>query len=78
VPAGDTGVDGREIAYIFGQYDKLNNCFAGVLTGKGLNWGGSLMSPQGDRLCADLLCRGDAPGAGRVDKGRKLRGVRFG
>ena len=43
VPAGDIGVGGREIGYLFGQYKKLRNEFTGVLTGKGLNWGGSLI-----------------------------------
>jgi glutamate dehydrogenase (NADP+) len=43
VPAGDIGVGGREIGYMFGQYKKLRNEFTGVLTGKGLNWGGSLI-----------------------------------
>lgn len=42
VPAGDIGVGGREIGYLFGQYKKLTNTFTGVLTGKGLGWGGSL------------------------------------
>ena len=42
VPAGDIGVGGREIGYMFGQYKKLTNTFTGVLTGKGLGWGGSL------------------------------------
>jgi len=42
VPAGDIGVGGREIGYMFGQYKKLTNVFTGVLTGKGLEWGGSL------------------------------------
>lgn len=42
VPAGDIGVGGREIGYLFGQYKRLSNQFTGVLTGKGLNWGGSL------------------------------------
>ncbi|MDD4004993.1 MAG: NADP-specific glutamate dehydrogenase [Elusimicrobiaceae bacterium] len=45
VPAGDIGVGGREIGYLFGQYKKLHNRFEGVLTGKGLNWGGSLVRP---------------------------------
>ena len=43
VPAGDIGVGGREIGFLFGQYKKLRNEFTGVLTGKGLNWGGSLI-----------------------------------
>jgi glutamate dehydrogenase (NADP+) len=46
VPAGDIGVGAREIGYLFGMYKKLRNAFAGVLTGKGLNWGGSLMRPE--------------------------------
>jgi glutamate dehydrogenase (NADP+) len=46
VPAGDIGVGGREIGYMFGQYKRLANEFTGVLTGKGLNWGGSLIRPE--------------------------------
>jgi glutamate dehydrogenase (NADP+) len=46
VPAGDIGVGGREIGYLFGQYKKLKNEFSGVLTGKGLSWGGSLIRPE--------------------------------
>jgi len=46
VPAGDIGVGGREIGYLFGMYKKLKNEFAGVLTGKSLNWGGSLIRPE--------------------------------
>jgi glutamate dehydrogenase (NADP+) len=46
VPAGDVGVGGREIGFLFGQYKKLSNEFSGVLTGKGLNWGGSLIRPE--------------------------------
>ncbi|MFN7942100.1 MAG: NADP-specific glutamate dehydrogenase [Thermoanaerobaculia bacterium] len=46
VPAGDIGVGGREIGYLFGYYKKLRNEFTGVLTGKGLNWGGSLIRPE--------------------------------
>jgi glutamate dehydrogenase (NADP+) len=46
VPAGDIGVGGREIGYLFGMYKKLANEFTGVLTGKGLNWGGSLIRPE--------------------------------
>jgi glutamate dehydrogenase (NADP+) len=46
VPAGDIGVGGREIGYMFGQYRRLRNEFTGVLTGKGLNWGGSLIRPE--------------------------------
>ncbi len=46
VPAGDIGVGGREIGYMFGQYKKLTNSFTGVLTGKGLGWGGSLVRTE--------------------------------
>ncbi|HZJ48902.1 MAG TPA: NADP-specific glutamate dehydrogenase [Acidimicrobiia bacterium] len=46
VPAGDMGVGGREIGYMFGQYKKLANEFSGILTGKGAGWGGSLIRPQ--------------------------------
>jgi glutamate dehydrogenase (NADP+) len=46
VPAGDIGVGGREIGYLFGMYKKLQNEFTGVLTGKGRNWGGSLIRPE--------------------------------
>jgi glutamate dehydrogenase (NADP+) len=46
VPAGDIGVGGREIGYLYGQYKRLRNEFTGVLTGKGLNWGGSLIRPE--------------------------------
>ncbi len=46
VPAGDIGVGGREIGFLFGEYKRLHNEFTGVLTGKGLNWGGSLIRPE--------------------------------
>jgi glutamate dehydrogenase (NAD(P)+)/glutamate dehydrogenase (NADP+) len=46
VPAGDIGVGGREIGYMFGQYKRLRNEFTGVLTGKGIGWGGSLIRPE--------------------------------
>jgi glutamate dehydrogenase (NADP+) len=46
VPAGDMGVGAREIGFMFGQYKKLTNEFTGVLTGKGINWGGSLIRPE--------------------------------
>lgn len=53
IPAGDIGVGGREIGYMFGQYKRIRNEFTGVLTGKGLNWGGSLARTQatGYGLC---------------------------
>ncbi|MCF8242961.1 MAG: NADP-specific glutamate dehydrogenase [Melioribacteraceae bacterium] len=46
VPAGDIGVGGREIGFLFGQYKRIRNEFTGVLTGKGINWGGSLIRPE--------------------------------
>src|SRR5690606_1473629 len=46
VPAGDIGVGGREVGYLFGQYKRIANEFTGVLTGKGLKWGGSLIRPE--------------------------------
>ena len=46
VPAGDIGVGGREIGYLFGQYKRIRNEFSGILTGKGLEWGGSLIRPE--------------------------------
>lgn len=46
IPAGDIGVGGREIGFLFGQYKRIRNEFTGILTGKGLNWGGSLIRPE--------------------------------
>src|SRR5690606_3706065 len=46
IPAGDIGVGAREIGFLFGMYKKLRNEFTGVLTGKGLSWGGSLIRPE--------------------------------
>ena len=52
VPAGDIGVGGREIGYMFGQYKRIRNEFTGVLTGKGLSYGGSLIRPEATGYCA--------------------------
>ncbi|HNW82038.1 MAG TPA: NADP-specific glutamate dehydrogenase [bacterium] len=61
VPAGDIGVGGREIGYMFGQYKRIRNEFTGVLTGKGFNWGGSLVRPEatgyGAIFFADEMCK---------------------
>src|SRR3546814_15337552 len=46
VPAGDIGVGGREIGFMFGQYKRITNQFTGVLTGKGIEWSGSLIGPE--------------------------------
>ncbi|MCH8940894.1 MAG: NADP-specific glutamate dehydrogenase [Bacteroidetes bacterium] len=63
IPAGDIGVGGREIGYLFGQYKKLKNEFTGILTGKGLNWGGSLI-------------RSEATGYGNVYFGAEMLATR--
>ncbi|MCH8170218.1 MAG: NADP-specific glutamate dehydrogenase [Bacteroidetes bacterium] len=63
IPAGDIGVGGREIGYLFGQYKKLKNEFTGILTGKGLNWGGSLI-------------RSEATGYGNVYFGSEMLATR--
>ena len=57
VPAGDIGVGGREIGFMFGMYKKLKNSFTGVLTGKGASWGGSLIRPESYRVWRRVLCR---------------------
>ena len=57
VPAGDIGVGGREIGFMFGQYKRLRNEFSGVLTGKGLNWGGSLIRPEATGYGAVYFCQ---------------------
>ena len=59
VPAGDIGVGGREVGYLFGQYKRLQNEYTGVLTGKGIPFGGS-RPYRGYRLRPVLLCQGDA------------------
>jgi len=63
VPAGDIGVGGREIGFMFGQYKRIRNEFTGILTGKGLNWGGSLIRPE-------------ATGYGAVYFGENMLGTR--
>jgi glutamate dehydrogenase/leucine dehydrogenase len=57
VPAGDIGVGGREIGYFFGQYKRLKNEFTGVLTGKGIEWGGSLIRPEATGYGATYFAR---------------------
>lgn len=64
VPAGDIGVGAREIGFMFGQYKRISNAFNGVLTGKGLNWGGSLIRPEATGYGAvyfaqEMLATGD-------------------
>ncbi len=81
VPAGDIGVGGREIGYLFGQYKRIKNEFTGVLTGKGLEWGGSLIRPEATGYGAvyfahemlntrdDSLEGEDLPGLGQRQRG---------
>jgi glutamate dehydrogenase (NADP+) len=57
VPAGDIGVGGREIGFLFGQYKRLKNEFTGVLTGKGIEWGGSLIRPEATGYGATYFAR---------------------
>jgi glutamate dehydrogenase (NADP+) len=71
VPAGDIGVGGREIGYMFGQYKRLRNEFTGVLTGKGLAWGGSLIRPEATGygcvyLAAEMLATRNQTFAGKT------------
>jgi glutamate dehydrogenase (NADP+) len=71
VPAGDIGVGGREIGYLFGQYKRLRNEFSGVLTGKGLGWGGSLIRPEATGygcvyLAAEMLATRNQTFAGKT------------
>lgn len=92
VPAGDIGVGGREIGFLFGQYKRLKDQFSGALTGKGLNWGGSLLRPEatGYGLCyfteAMLATKGESfagktvviSGAGNVAQYAAQKAMRLG
>lgn len=71
VPAGDIGVGGREIGFLFGQYKRLRNEFTGVLTGKGINWGGSLIRPEATGygavyIAAEMLATRDETLEGKI------------
>lgn len=70
VPAGDIGVGGREIGYLFGQYKRLRNEFSGVLTGKGLDWGGSLIRPEATGYGAVYLASEILAAAGLTLEGK--------
>ena len=72
VPAGDIGVGGREIGYMFGQYKRIRNEFTGVLTGKGFNWGGSLIRPEATGYGLRVLRRGNAQPQGDSMKGKTV------
>ncbi|MBN1388281.1 MAG: NADP-specific glutamate dehydrogenase [Bacteroidales bacterium] len=70
VPAGDIGVGGREIGYLFGQYKRLRNEFTGVLTGKGINWGGSLIRPEATGYGATYFAQNMLETRGDTIKGK--------
>jgi glutamate dehydrogenase (NADP+) len=72
VPAGDIGVGGREIGFMFGQYKKLTNRFEGVLTGKGLNWGGSLIRPEATGYGQVYFAEEMLNAAGNSIKGKRV------
>jgi glutamate dehydrogenase (NADP+) len=72
VPAGDIGVGGREIGFLFGQYKKLKNEFTGVLTGKGLNWGGSLIRPEATGYGATYFAQEMLGAKGDGIKGKRV------
>ncbi len=72
VPAGDIGVGGREIGYMFGTYKKIVNRFEGVLTGKGLNWGGSLIRPEATGYGATYYLREMLKSKGTDLKGKRV------
>jgi glutamate dehydrogenase (NADP+) len=72
VPAGDIGVGGREIGFLFGQYKKLTRRFEGVLTGKGLNWGGSLIRPEATGYGATYFAEEMLKTRGESMKGKRV------
>ncbi len=72
VPAGDIGVGGREIGYLFGQYKRLRNEFTGVLTGKGLGWGGSLIRPEATGYGVVYFCTEMLATQGKDFKGKRV------
>ena len=72
VPAGDIGVGGREIGYLFGQYKRLKNEFTGVLTGKGIEWGGSLIRPEATGYGATYFAEEMLATRGKSIKGKTV------
>ncbi|MFK5957530.1 MAG: NADP-specific glutamate dehydrogenase [Lutibacter sp.] len=72
VPAGDIGVGGREIGYLFGMYKKLRNEFTGVLTGKGMSWGGSLIRPEATGYGTVYFAQNMLETKGEVIKGKTI------
>ena len=75
VPAGDIGVGGREIGFLFGQYKRLRNEFTGVLTGKGLNWGGSLIRPEATGYGAVYFAGEMLATRNEIARGQSVSGV---
>jgi glutamate dehydrogenase (NADP+) len=78
VPAGDIGVGGREIGFLFGQYKRLKNEYSGVLTGKGLNWGGSLIRPEATGFGATYFAQEMLKTKGQQVEGKKFAVSGFG
>ncbi|MBW7933861.1 MAG: glutamate dehydrogenase, partial [Gemmatimonadaceae bacterium] len=78
VPAGDIGVGAREIGFLFGQYKRLKNEFTGVLTGKGLNWGGSLIRPEATGFGAVYFAQEMLASKGTDFQGKKVAVSGFG
>lgn len=78
VPAGDIGVGGREIGYLFGQYKRLKNEFTGVLTGKGLAWGGSLIRPEATGFGAVYFAQHMLQRLGKDIEGQRIAVSGFG
>ncbi|OQA56334.1 MAG: NAD-specific glutamate dehydrogenase [Candidatus Omnitrophica bacterium ADurb.Bin277] len=78
VPAGDIGVGGREIGYMFGQYKRLRNEFTGVLTGKGIAWGGSLVRPEATGFGVAYFCEEQLKTRGTRLKGKTVAVSGFG
>ena len=72
IPAGDIGVGGREIGYMFGQYKRLKNEFTGVLTGKGISWGGSLIRPEATGYGAVYFAQNMLQTKGKSVEGKKV------
>jgi len=78
VPAGDIGVGGREIGYMFGQYKRIRNEFTGVLTGKGIHWGGSLIRPEATGFGAVYFVQHMLEELGKTIKGHTFSVSGFG
>ena len=77
VPAGDIGVGGREIGFMFGQYKRIKNEFTGVLTGKGLNWGGSLIRSEATGYGAVYFAQEMLKTKGQSFEGKTVKNDRF-